>query len=95
MGGGSLKGDLLCVVAVLFICASQLVARRVAQAHGSAAAVSALQLTVAALFSLLVLVTFERPPGYQDARKRLGDVITAGMFLLEGFEPDRAPHSGS
>ena len=63
-GGGSLKGDLLCVVAVMFICANQLVARRVAQPHGSAAAVSALQLTVAGLLSLLVLVTFERPPVY-------------------------------
>ena len=61
MAGGSLKGDLLCVVAVMFICANQLVARRVAQTHGSAAAVSALQLTVAGLLSLLVLVTFERP----------------------------------
>ena len=50
---------------------------------------------MAALLSLLVLVTFECPPGYQDARKYLGDAITADMFLSEGFEPDRAPHSGS
>ena len=50
---------------------------------------------MAALLSLLVLVTFERPPGYQDARKYLGDAITADKFLLEGFELDRAPHSGS
>ena len=63
-GGGSLKGDLLCVVAVLFICANQLIARRVAQTHGSAAAVSTLQLATAALLSLLVLVTIERPPVY-------------------------------
>ena len=38
---------------------------------------------------------FYESPGYQDARKHLGDAITADMFLLEGFEPDRAPHSGS
>ena len=38
---------------------------------------------------------FYESPGYQDARKHLGNVITADMFLLEGFEPDRAPHSGS
>ena len=38
---------------------------------------------------------FYESPGYQDARKHLGDAITADMFLLEGFEPDRAPPSGS
>ena len=38
--------------------------RRVAQAHGSAIAVSALQLTVAALLSLAVLVAIERPSVY-------------------------------
>lgn len=63
-GGGSLKGDLLCAIGILFICANQLIARRVAQAHGSAAAVSALQLTAAALLSLAVLFTIERPPVY-------------------------------
>ena len=63
-GGGSIKGDLLCVTGVAFICANQLIARRVAQAHGSAIAVSALQLTVAALLSLAVLVAIERPSVY-------------------------------
>ena len=38
---------------------------------------------------------FYESPGYQEARKHLGDAITADMFLLEGFEPDGAPHSGS
>ena len=32
---------------------------------------------------------------HPQARKHLGDAITADMFLLEGFEPDGAPHSGS
>ena len=39
--------------------------------------------------------TFYESPGYRDARKHLGDAIMADMFLLEGFKPDRAPHSGS
>ena len=62
--GGDLKGDLLCLTGILFVCANQLIARRVAQAHGSAVAVSALQLTAAALLSMAVLVAIEQPPVY-------------------------------
>jgi drug/metabolite transporter (DMT)-like permease len=62
--GGDMKGDLLVLIGVLFVCANQLVARRVAQAHGSAVAVSALQLSAAALLSMAVLATIERPPVY-------------------------------
>ena len=29
---------------------------------------------------------FYESPGYQDARKHLGDAITADMFLLEGYK---------
>jgi len=62
--GGDMKGDLIVLIGVLFICINQLVARRVAQVHGSAVAVSALQLSSAALLSLAVLVTVERPTVY-------------------------------
>ena len=81
-GGGSLKGDLLCVLGVLFICANQLLARRVAQVHGQAMAVSALQLTAAGLLSLAVLVTIERPPVYLarlDAEV-IGTVVFIGLM---------------
>lgn len=62
--GGNTIGDLIVLIGVLFICTNQLVARRVAQVHGSAAAVSALQLSAAALLSLAVLITIEHPDVY-------------------------------
>ena len=34
---------------------------------------------------------FYESPGYQDERKRIGDAITADMFLVESYEPDRTP----
>lgn len=77
--GGSLKGDLLCTIGVLFICANQLLARRVAQVHGQAIPVSALQLAAAALVSFIVLVTIKRPPVYL-ARVDT-EVVTTLIFI--------------
>ena len=37
---------------------------------------------------------FYESPGYRGAREHLGDAITADMFLLEGFEPDRNSRPG-
>ena len=78
--GGSLKGDVLCVIGVLFICANQLLARRVALVHGNAMAVSALQLTAAALLSLAVLLAVERPPVYLAM-----DTEVIGSLIFIGF----------
>ena len=80
--GGSLKGDVLCVIGVLFICSNQLLlARRVALVHGNAMAVSAMQLAAAALLSLAVLLAIERPPVYL-ARM---DTEVIGSLIFIGF----------
>jgi len=79
--GGSLKGDVLCVIGVLFICSNQLLARRVALVHGNAMAVSAMQLVAAALLSLAILLAIERPPVYL-ARM---DTEVIGSLIFIGF----------
>ncbi len=60
-GGGSLLGDAFLATAVLIICGAQLIARRVAQVHGRAMAVTAIQLTMAVLVGLFVMIAVERP----------------------------------
>lgn len=85
--GGDMKGDLLVLIGVLFVCANQLVARRVAQAHRSAVAVSALQLSAAALLSMAVLVMIERPPVYLAHF----DGETASTVVFIGFVGGAVP----
>jgi drug/metabolite transporter (DMT)-like permease len=58
---GALAGDLLLACGVLLICLNQILARRIAQDHGRAVAVTALQLSAASLFCGLVLLLVERP----------------------------------
>lgn len=60
-GGGTLSGDLLLTIGVLIICGAQLIARRIAQVHGRAMAVTSVQLTMAAAVGLIIMITVDRP----------------------------------
>ncbi len=60
-GGGTPLGDMLLTIGVLVICGAQLIARRIAQVHGRAMAVTSIQLTMAAVVGLIVMVAVDRP----------------------------------
>ena len=60
-GGGTPLGDMLLTIGVLVICGAQLIARRIAQVHGRAMAVTSVQLTMAAVVGLIVMVAVDRP----------------------------------
>lgn len=60
-GGGTAVGDALLAIGVLIICGAQLIARRIALAHGHAMTVTSIQLTMAALVGLFVMAAIERP----------------------------------
>tara|TARA_A100001037_G_scaffold273095_1_gene269700 strand:+ start:1 stop:756 length:756 start_codon:yes stop_codon:yes gene_type:complete len=60
-GGGTPLGDMLLTIGVLVICGAQLIARRIAQVHGRAMAVTSIQLTMAAVVGLIVMVAVDHP----------------------------------
>lgn len=86
--GGSLKGDLLCILGVLCGCANQLLARRVAQSQGKPMMTTALQLTSGALLALAILLLIERPEEIRAIDQR-GGVLALMLYL--GFVASALP----
>ncbi|MCW5753062.1 MAG: EamA family transporter, partial [Alphaproteobacteria bacterium] len=86
--GGSLKGDLLCMLGVLCGCANQLLARRVAQSQGRPMLTTALQLTSGALLALAILLLIERPEAIRAIDQR-GGLLALMLYL--GFVASALP----
>ncbi len=92
-GGGSMLGDVFLAIGVLIICGAQLIARRIAQVHGRAMAVTSIQLTMAALVGLFVMVAVERPASpFADMDPKvvltllyLGVIGSTGPFFLYNY----------
>ncbi|MCY4498637.1 MAG: EamA family transporter, partial [Rhodospirillaceae bacterium] len=92
-GGGSMLGDVFLTIGVLIICGAQLIARRIAQVHGRAMAVTSIQLTMAALVGLFVMIAVERPtPPFVDMDPKvvltllyLGVIGSTGPFFLYNY----------
>ena len=92
-GGGSLLGDVFLTIGVLVICGAQLIARRVAQIHGRAMAVTSIQLTMAAVVGLSVMIFIDRPaapfasmdPDVVLTILYLGVIGSTGPFFLYNY----------
>ena len=92
-GGGSMLGDVFLTIGVLIICGAQLIARRIAQVHGRAMAVTSIQLTMAALVGLFVMIAVDRPtPPFADMDPKvvltllyLGVIGSTGPFFLYNY----------
>lgn len=97
-GQGSFLGDAIAAAGVLSACASQLLARRVALAHGEPVVATAWQMTAAVLVGALGVLVFPEPgkalvPDLETALivLFLGTIGTAGPFLLYNYALRRLP----
>ena len=92
-GGGSFLGDALLAFGVFLICVAQLIARRIAQVHGRAMAVTSVQLSMAAVVGLFVMLFIERPSAsYSQIDSEvvltlvyLGVIGSTGPFFLYNY----------